>query len=511
LPFHSILFDQPEHVADALEPEEPAFFTDLNLDQVIGSITAGREEYDLAPFFYTALHSAEAVAYRQAILRDLEDKALFDSVGSFARKMRAMRGHLLQAAKLHYELQRQRWFLDALAIYCDAVAGLVRDLSLAGLQSGGLCAFRDYLATYAQSGGFTALAAETQILKEQLSGIRYCLHILGSRIEISRYDSETDYSADVSTTFAKFKQGAVKDYTARFHDLADMDHVEAGILHGVTQLYPEIFSALNDYCGRHRGYLDRTVAAFDREVQFYVACLEFAARFQATGLTFCYPQVSGQSKEILGRQAFDVALAAKLVPEKRPVVCNDFYLKDAERIFVVSGPNQGGKTTFARMFGQMHYLASLGCLVPGSRARLFLFDRMFTHFEKGENLKDLRGKLEDDLTRIHEVLDQATPSSIVVMNEIFTSTTLQDAVFLSTRILERIIHLGLLCVFVTFVDELASLGPATVSMVSAAVPENPAGRTYKIARRPADGLAYAFAIAEKYGLTYEALRGRVAR
>jgi len=510
LPFHSILFDRPGHGTDALQREEPAFFTDLNLDQVIRSIVRGREEYDLAPFLYTALRSVEAVAYRHEILHDLEDKAIFGSIDSFAKKMRAMRAYLSRAAKLHYELQRQRWFLDALEIYCDAVASLVRDLSLADLRSRGLRAFRDYIADYAQSDGCTALANETRKLKEQLSGIKYCLHIQGNQIKVSRHDSESDYSADVAATFEKFKQGAVKDYSAKFHDLADMDHIEAGILYGVTQLYPEIFTALNDYCDRHRGYLDRTVAGFDREVQFYVAYLEFIEQFKRAGLSFCYPQVSASSKEIRADESFDLALAAKLVPEKRPVVCNDFYLKGAERILVVTGPNQGGKTTFARTFGQLHHLASVGCPVPGSQAQLFLFDRMFTHFERGENLKDLRGKLEDDLTRIHEVLDRATASSIIVMNEIFTSTTLQDAVFLGTRVLERIIELDLLCVCVTFVDELASLGPATVSLVSAVVPENPAVRTYKIARRPADGLAYAVAIAEKYGLTYQALRGRVA-
>jgi DNA mismatch repair ATPase MutS len=424
--------------------------------------------------------------------------------------MRAMRGHLTRMAELHYRSQQQSWFLDAVAIYCDAVTGLARDLSLADLRSTGLRAFRDHLAAYTQSDGFTALAAETGTIKEQLSGIRYCLHIQGSRIRVSRYDSEADYGAYVAATFAKFKQGAVRDYRAKFASLADMDHVEAGILHGVKQLYPEIFSALDHYCDHHRGYLDPAVAAFDREVQFYIACLEFVARFEPAGLAFCYPQVSAQSKELLGCQVFDVALASKLLPEKSPVVCNDFYLNDRERIFVVSGPNQGGKTTFARTFGQLHYLASIGCLVPGSEAQLFLFDRMFTHFEQGENLKDLRGKLEDDLTRIHEVLGQATARSIVIMNEIFTSTTLEDAVFLGTKVLERIIQLDLLCVCVTFVDELASLGPTTVSMVAAVVPEDPAVRTYKIARRPADGLAYAAAIAEKYRLTYQALRERVA-
>jgi len=507
--FHSILFERTEDSIKAERAEAPGFFVDLNLDQVIDAIVHGKQEYNLRPFFHISLSDVDAIMYRYEIMRDLEHEVLFENIKSFSEKMRSMRIYLSQVEKLYYKYQKERMFLDAVAIYGDAINCLVQDLSVANLRSRGFLSFRDYLTNYADSGPFKALLAETKKLLEDLLSIKYCLIIKGDSVQVSKCEPGTDYSAEVEETFEKFKQGAVKDYRVEFSDGIAMNHVEARVLDFVTKLYPDIFLSLDDYCAKNPDYLDETIRVFDREIQFYVAYLEYIARFKQAGLRFCHPQISKECKEIFDFEGFDLALANKLINEDSPIICNDIYLKNKERIFVVSGPNQGGKTTFARTFGQLHYLASLGCPVPGKEAQLFIFDMIFTHFEKEERINNLRGKLQDDLLRIYDILDQATPNSIIIMNEIFTSTTLKDAVFLGKQIMEKIIKLDLLCVFVTFIVELASLSDKTVSMVSTVVPENPALRTYKIVRSPADGLAYALSIAEKYRLTYDYLQERL--
>jgi DNA mismatch repair protein MutS len=509
--FGSILFDELEVGTHPAGQEPPEFFTDLNLDQVVAAITAGRDEYDLRPFFYTPLRRVEAIRYRHDVMRDLENPALFQVIEAFARGMRAMRSQLAQADKLHYDQQRQSWFLDAVDVYCDVVGRLTTDLSGAGLRSRGFLALREHLESYTAPGGaFAALQSETRQLEADLSGIRYRLHIKGSRITVSRPGSEPDYGADVVRTFEKFSQGVSKEYRFEFRSGPEMDHVEAAVLDLVARLYADVFSSLADYCRRHRDFVDRTIGAFDREVQFYAACLEHVERLERAGLPFCYPTVTERSKKVHGREVFDLALADELVRASTPVVTNDFHLEDPERILVVSGPNQGGKTTFARTFGQLHHLASIGCPVPGKEARLFLADRLFTHFDREEGLQSSTGKLEDDLRRIHSILEKATSDSILIMNESLSSTTPRDALFLGTQVLREIVARDMLCVCVTFLDELASLSETTVSMVAAVHPDDPALRTFRIVRKPADGLAYAMAIAEKYRLTYESVRRRIA-
>jgi hypothetical protein len=507
--FESILFNKTVEGANEVSSEAPAFFVDLNLNQIIDAITADRDIYNLQPFFYTPLHSEDAIQYRHENMQELKNENLMAAIKSFAENMVVIRRYLALSEKLIYKNFKEGWFLEAAKLYCETISSLVHDLSLMDLNSRGFLAFRDYLTKYTGTDSFTGLVTDTKKLSADFSVVKYSLHINGLTVRVRKYEGETDFSVEVEQSFEKFKQGTVKDYRTKLRELSDVNDVEARILDFVAKLYPEIFAGLDSFYEQHSDFINETISLFDREVQFYVAYLEFISKFKPAGLYFCYPQVSSVSKEVNDSEGFDLALANKLISEGSSVVCNDFYLKDKERIFVVSGPNQGGKTTFARMFGQLHYLASLGCPVPGKEARLFLSDNLFTHFEKMEDIKDLRGKLQDDLVRMHEILGQATPNSIVIINEILTSTTLQDAIFLSKKVIEKIIGLDLLCVWVTFVEELSTCNEKTVSMVSTVNPENPAVSIFKVIRKPADGLSYAIAIAEKHHLTYKSLQERI--
>jgi DNA mismatch repair ATPase MutS len=459
-------------------------------------------------FYWTPLQDADTIYYRHEVFRDLEDKGLTGHINSFAKKMIIVRRYLGMAEKLEYQYHREGWFLEAVLLYCQAVAQLAGDLREPEMRSRGFLSFREYLMNYTKSQAFLSLQAEAQTVKAQLANIKYSVIIEVGKFSVRKYEEESDYSIEVEKTFEKFKQGAVKNYLLDLNQGSGMNHIEAKILEFVAQLYPEEFAALTHFCQRHNRFIDEILRTFDREVQFYIAYLGFMTDIKSKGLTFCYPEV-GTSPEVYDHAGFDIALANALRFTDSPIVCNDFQLHEPERIIVVTGPNQGGKTTFARMFGQIHYLASLGCPVPGRAARLFLFDQIFAHFERQEDITNLRGKLEDDVARIHEILTKATPDSILILNEIFASTTLQDAVFLSKKILARVMELNALCIWVTFMDELASLGEKTVSMVSTVVPDNPALRTFKIIRKPADGLAYALSIAEKHRLTYHQIKERI--
>lgn len=490
---------------------EPDYFRDLNLGQLAAVLSEDVERDWLAAVLYCPVGDPEVVRYRQEVFRDLEDAELFEAVGRFRDGMSDVERHLARLKEMEDARQRQAWFLDAAWTYSKAVGELGDALTAARPRSRGLRALADALESYRAGADFERLSSDAGRAREALGAVEYCVRVKGGWVEVSRYHGQGDYRAEIADTFARFRQGEVNDYRVERRFPPYLGGLGSKILELVARLFPDAFDDLACFCQRHDPFVAPQVLQAHLELGFYAAWLDYIGPIRSSGLAFCYPDVTGSAGAFAAEDTFDVVLAWKLVGEGRQVVTNNFRLDGPERIFVVSGPNQGGKTTFARTFGQLHHLGFLGCPVAGSSASLRPFDRIFTHFEREEAPADQRGKLEDDLVRVRAILAEATDRSIVILNEAFASTTFDDARFLGAQVLRKMIDRRLRAVFVTFVDELASMGPEVVSLVSTVAPEDPSKRTLRLLRVPADGLAYALAIAEKYGLTYERLKEVLGR
>lgn len=508
--FYSILYASlGGNQKHQLAHDTPEYFIDLNLDQIVSAIIHGRDEYDLAPYFYTPLQYLEDIYYRQDIIQDVIENSLYNALMAFSGMMRKIREIAGKKEYKYYHFQQRRWELECVLLYCKAVAVLDEQLTTASLNSCGMTNFKNYLKQYTTSNSFIELYATARKISHSLSGIQYNLNIKGDTISVEHYTNETNYSDQVLNVFSKFKQRNVNvDVDFKSHD-GIMNDVEARILDCVTRLFPTIFEELDTFIKSNENYQSVVLKVFEREIQFYLSSVEYIRKFQAAGLSFCIPQINQHNQDVFANTAFDLALANTLIEKKVSMVCNSFRLQGRERIIVVSGPNQGGKTTFARMIGQLHYLALLGLYVPAEEAHLNLIDHIFTHFEKSEDIHNLRGKLYDDLVRIKAILDQATAKSLIIMNEIFTSTTSHDAIYLGTQIIEKILRLDALCVCVTFIDELTLIDRAIVSMMSTVEDEDKATRTYKIIKQPANGKACSVTLVQKYGLTYEKIKARL--
>ena len=506
--FFSILFPRGSIDSSTEAVGEPDFFIDLNLNPIFSYLETSRPQYAFSSIFRVPLQQDDDILYRQTIFQDIEETNVYQSIARFSSSMMTVRDYFAMRDKLFYSSQKQRWFLDGVHLYCKGLKTLETDLDQVHLNSSGMRAVKQYLSSYLSSETFMALQAISTHLLEELTNVTYAISIKGSRITVQHLQEELDYGALIEGIFSKFAKSTGSPASSITPDWPEMNHVEVQVLELVTKLYPELFMQMADFYEQNQQFWDATLLRFEHEVQFYMSYLEYIKGLKMMGLSFCYPQIS-VAKVLECEEGFDLALAHQLQLDKIKVVTNDFTLHPDERILIVTGPNQGGKTTFARSIGQILYLASLGMPVSGKYAILPLVDKWFTHFPRAEDMSDNEGKLKDELVRMRNILSRATPQSLIIMNESFSSTTLQDALWINRQVLQRISQINVLCVCVTFIDELTTLGPNVVSMAGVVDTNAPLVRTFQIQRGPASGRSYAVTIARNYRLTYEDLKERI--
>lgn len=503
--FFSILFETPEK--EIRTADEPAFFSDLNIDRIVDTILKKKEYADIRGFYYTPLKDKASVIYRQDIMRAIEVPELSAEVNAFLfsqlQAERAFENHI----RTHLQEQKNKWLMDAAYLYTNSVRRFSDALEAQKPAARGLALLSGYLREYIGSERFLNLEKDARDCRDAFSSIYYNITFDVGRLFFSFDEEENaDLISAIRDTFSPIAESKF-DNTLSFFPGEDFNPLEKLVCAILKKKFPERFELLSAAAEKHGNFFEPELTRLTKELKFYTSFLEYITELRQAGMKFSYPEIS-DSKELRVCGGYDCALAGKYEKPAEVVVCNDFRLEGDERVFILTGPNQGGKTTFARSFGQILYLASLGLAAPCESATVPLAGSIYTHFAVEEDLSTHSGRLQEELIRLSEIMRRADGESVLIFNELFATTTTYDAIRLGGRVLKHIGELGAICLYVSHITDLCDTLPGSVSLVAEVVsPDNPE-RTYKIRRRKADGEAYADSIARKYGLSYREIMKR---
>lgn len=183
------------------------------------------------------------------------------------------------------------------------------------------------------------------------------------------------------------------------------------------------------------------------ELAFYVGALNLYDRIHETPYPLTYPTPTDTSeKDLCVIGLYDLGLA--LIKTEEPIVANTINatMKD---LLIVTGANQGGKTTFLRSLGQAQLMMQCGLFVSGSSFSASLCNGIFSHFTKDEDATMASGKLDEELKRMSTIIGKIKPDSLILFNESFASTNEREGSEIARQIVKALLAKNIRVVFVT--------------------------------------------------------------
>lgn len=289
--------------------------------------------------------------------------------------------------------------------------------------------------------------------------------------------------------------------------MSNLDLTISDMLQGVVR---NLKSVLSKYVNVS-GY---ALSSLISEFTFYLKWAELVDRLLAAGAVLTKPEILDEPRSFSGEGIYNMKLALhKLEGPDEDIVTNDLDFCSEHRVYVLTGPNRGGKTTITQAVGIVYLLAQNGIYVPGSHVALCPADGIYTHFPADENQTVDLGRLGEESKRFSAIFSMATSRSLLLLNESFATTSFTEGLYIAKDITKSLLYLGANTIFNTHMHELA----ASVDELNAAVPgENKAvslitgveegKRSYKVSIAPPQGLSFAQDIAQKYGVTFDQLQ-----
>lgn len=251
------------------------------------------------------------------------------------------------------------------------------------------------------------------------------------------------------------------------------------------------------------------------EIIFYVRWSELIDKIIAKGMPVCKAEIlPPDDRKCSFKEIYNLKLAINNVNgDHINIITNDIDFDDNSRIFILTGPNRGGKTIFTQAVGLAMLLAQWGIYVPAAGARLSPCDNVFTHFPADENDTVDLGRLGEESKRLSEIFEIATSRSFMLLNESLATTSVAEGLFIAKDVVKAMRFLGVRCIFNTHMHELArsldelNNGVEGGSRVESLVTGVHQGeRSFKVTVSPPQGVSYAKDIAKKYGVTFDQIK-----
>jgi hypothetical protein len=213
--------------------------------------------------------------------------------------------------------------------------------------------------------------------------------------------------------------------------------------------------AINDIANTVTQSADHVQGFFGRlhtELGFYLGCVNLHERLARSGVPTCFPVPAPiGAPQFWCRDLRDLGLC---LTTNKTVIGNDVEA-EAKSLIVITGANEGGKSTFLRSVGTAQVMMQAGMFVSAESFRANVRDGVFTHFKREEDATLTHGKLDEELARMSQIAEFAGPSSMLLCNESFASTNEREGSQIARDVVRALVESGVKVIFVTHLYDLA--------------------------------------------------------
>ena len=330
------------------------------------------------------------------------------------------------------------------------------------------------------------------------------------------------HAANPATTELKFvsyqKSAVSNDVHIEDSPVTGNDALSNAITKPVTNIMKKTCDDIKSTIKRYVNISGYMLINLMPEILFYVRWSELTDKIIAKGMPVCKAKIlPPDERKCSFKEIYNLKLAINNVNgDEINIITNDIDFGDSQRIFILTGPNRGGKTIFTQAVGLAMMLAQWGIYVPAASAEISPCDNMFTHFPADENDTVDLGRLGEESKRLSEIFEAATSRSFLLLNESLATTSVAEGLFIAKDVVKAMRYLGVRCIFNTHMHELArSLdelnggveGDSRVESLVTGVHDGE--RSFKVTVSPPQGVSYARDIAKKYGVTFDQIKAHL--